>query len=165
MARKVFFSFHFDGDFWRTQQVRNIGAIEKDTPVSPSDWEAVKQGGDPAIKAWIANHLTGTSCTVVLIGAQTAQRPWVIYEIQESWNAGKGVVGIYINSLKDQDQKQSSKGTNPLDRVTLKKDNVKLSTRAKTYDPSNLDSTLTYKWISDNLSAAVEEAIQIRAKY
>ena len=27
MARKVFFSFHFDEDFWRTQQVRNINAL------------------------------------------------------------------------------------------------------------------------------------------
>ncbi len=27
MARRVFFSFHFDGDFWRTQQVRNMGTL------------------------------------------------------------------------------------------------------------------------------------------
>ncbi|WP_256350498.1 TIR domain-containing protein [Pseudomonas gingeri] len=28
MARNVFFSFHFKNDFWRTQQVRNIGTLE-----------------------------------------------------------------------------------------------------------------------------------------
>lgn len=27
MARRVFFSFHFDNDFWRVQQVRNINAL------------------------------------------------------------------------------------------------------------------------------------------
>jgi hypothetical protein len=95
----------------------------------------------------------------------TAKRPWVIYEIQESWKAGKGVVGIYINSLKDQSKKQSAKGANPLDRITLTRNNAKLSTVAKAYDPSSLDSTVTYKWISDNLSAAVEEAIRIRTNY
>lgn len=52
-----------------------------------------------------------------------------------------------------------------LDRGTLGKNNVKLSIVAKTYDPSNLDSTVTYKWIGDNLSAAVEGAIRIRTDY
>ena len=51
MARRVFYSFHFDGDYWRTQQVRNIGALEHDSPVSKNDWEEVK----PALRdeAWV----------------------------------------------------------------------------------------------------------------
>src|SRR5712692_401175 len=99
MARKVFYSFHYDNDYWRTQQVRNIGFIEGSTPVSANDWEAVKNGGDRAIEKWITNQLVGRSCTVVLVGAETANRKWVRREIIESWNSQKGVVGIRIHNL------------------------------------------------------------------
>lgn len=46
MARKVFYSFHYDNDCWRTQQVRNIGMIEGNKPLTANDWEEVKKGGD-----------------------------------------------------------------------------------------------------------------------
>ena len=36
--RQVFFSFHFKNDVMRVQQIRNIGVIEGNTPVSPSNW-------------------------------------------------------------------------------------------------------------------------------
>ena len=42
--RQVFYSFHFDNDVFRVQQIRNIGAIEGNTPVSPNEWETVKKG-------------------------------------------------------------------------------------------------------------------------
>ena len=34
MKRQVFYSFHYDNDAMRVQQVRNIGALEGNTPVS-----------------------------------------------------------------------------------------------------------------------------------
>jgi hypothetical protein len=49
MARRAFFSFHFDADNWRASQVRNIRAIEGNPPTSDNDWETVKKGGDAAI--------------------------------------------------------------------------------------------------------------------
>ena len=36
--RRVFFSFHYDCDNWRTPQVRNIGAIHGSKPVSANAW-------------------------------------------------------------------------------------------------------------------------------
>jgi hypothetical protein len=166
MTRKVFYSFHFDGDYWRTQQVRNIGAIEHDEPVSKNDWEAIKLGGDAAIEAWIAEQLQGKSCLVCLIGAETALRPWVIHEIKEAWNAGKGVVGIYIHKLKDSGQNQSVKGENPFDRLFFVEQPSKtLDSVAKSYDAGSLDSQATYGWIAANIDAAVEEAITIRKEF
>ena len=32
--RQVFYSFHFKNDSWRAGQVRNIGVVEGNTPVS-----------------------------------------------------------------------------------------------------------------------------------
>lgn len=163
MVRRVFYSFHFDGDYWRTQQVRNIGALEHDSPVSKSAWEEVKLGGDPAIEDWIETQLKGKSCLICLVGAKTAERPWVIHEIKEAWNAGKGVVGIYIHSLKDSDQKQSVRGLNPFDKlVFVNQPSKRLSSVCVTYDPGFTDSQQAYGWIADNIEAAVEEAISIR---
>jgi hypothetical protein len=45
-------------------------------------------------------HLRGTSVTVVLIGRQTANRPWVKYEIAQSIAQNNGLLGIHIHHLK-----------------------------------------------------------------
>lgn len=81
--------------------MRNAGALEGNRPVSDNEWETITRGGDSAIKRWIADQLTGKSCTVVLIGSATAGRKWIDYEIEKSWNDGKGIVGIYVHNLKD----------------------------------------------------------------
>lgn len=43
MKRKVFYSFHFDNDVMRVQQIRNMGVLEGDEPVSPNTWEQIKR--------------------------------------------------------------------------------------------------------------------------
>ncbi len=143
----------------RAGTVRNIGALDGNQPVSDNEWEKVKQGGDAAIKKWISDQLAGKACVVVLIGSHTAERKWVIYEIEKAWNDGKGVVGIYIHNLKNQHGEKCTKGKNPLEQLQLNGSGAKLSSVAKTYDPPSADP---YKWISDNIEAAAKEAIAIR---
>src|SRR4051812_35176336 len=99
--RKVFFSFHYRVDNWRVQQVQKMGKLEGQPILTSNQWEAVKRGGAAAIRRWIANQMRGKSCLVVLIGPRTAGRPWVEYEIKKAWRDGRGVVGIYIHSLKN----------------------------------------------------------------
>lgn len=163
MARRVFFSFHYDPDKWRVAQIRNIGAIEGNKTLSDNAWEAVKQKGDNAIKKWIDEQLMYRSCTVVLVGEKTANRKWINYEINESWKAGKGVVGIHIYKLKDENEKQSQQGKNPFDFVTV--GGKKLSTYVKLYDSSYKTSTYVYSHIQEHIADWVEEAIQIRNNY
>lgn len=135
MARRVFYSFHFKPDCSRAGQIRNMGVIEGNVPVSDNDWEAIKKGGDAAIQSWIDGQLNGKSCAVVLIGANTAGRKWIKYEIETAWNASKGVVGVYIHSLKDFDGNQTCQGANPFDDFTMKRDGKKLSSIVKAYTP------------------------------
>ena len=166
MARKVFFSFHYNQDNWRASQVRNMGVIEGNAPVSDNDWETITRGGDEAIRRWVAEQLEGKSCTVVLIGTNTAGRKWIKYEIEESWNDGKGVVGIYIHNLQDRLRNQSAKGRNPFDDFTMKRDDVtKLSKIVKAYDPPYTTSTRVYDHIKENMEDWVDEAMNIRADY
>ena len=100
--RKVFFSFHYEKDNWEASQVRNIGKIEGNPVASDNKWEEVKRDGNAAIKKWIDDNLKNRSCTIVLVGEETAGRKWINYEIKKSWEDGKGVIGIYIHGLKDQ---------------------------------------------------------------
>jgi hypothetical protein len=41
MGRKAFFSFHFKNDVIRASQVRNMGVLEGNEPVSDNSWETV----------------------------------------------------------------------------------------------------------------------------
>lgn len=160
--RKVFYSFHYVPDNWRASQVRKMGAIEGNAPCSDNDWESVVGAGDTAIKTWIDGQLSGRSCAVVLIGANTAGRKWINYEIETAWNAGKGLVGIHIHNLKNVSGDQATKGSNPFSTFTIGEAKTRLDSLVKTYDPPYTISTNVYSHISDNLSAWVEEAIDIR---
>ena len=57
MAYRAFYSFHFDYDHWRAGQVRNMGVVEGNSPISSNAWEAVKKKGDAAVKDWIAENM------------------------------------------------------------------------------------------------------------
>ena len=40
--------------------------------------------------------------TVVLIGAETSERRYVQYEINQRWDKGNRLIGIYVYNLKEQ---------------------------------------------------------------
>lgn len=156
--RQIFYSFHFANDVFRVQQIRNIGALEENSPVSPNDWEAIKRQGDAAVKKWIDDNMNYRSCVVVLVGSETARRPWVLYEIKKAWNDGKGLFGVHIHNLKDPRSGVSSKGSNPF--ATFKLGTELLSSIVPCYDPSPFDA---YGDIKRNMDAWVEKAIAQRA--
>lgn len=114
MARRVFFSFHFDRDNWRIGVVRNAWLTKGDAPpfYDAAAWEQVKKAR--GIQRWIDDQLSGTSVTVVLIGAQTSTRPWVKYEISQSIEQGKGLLGVYIHNIRDRYGSTDARGVNPL---------------------------------------------------
>ena len=163
MARRVFFSFHYQPDSWRASQVRNMGMVEGNRPVTDNRWETIKRGGDAAIKRWIDDQLSGKSCLVVLIGNATVNRKWINYEISKAWNDGKGVVGIYIHKLGNQYRQQSTKGHNPFQYV--KSDGLYLSKSVKDHDPPYSSSKDVDSFTQCNIADWVEEAIAIRTVY
>jgi hypothetical protein len=160
-TKKVFYSFHFDNDVMRVQQIRNIGVIEDNKPVAANDWEEVKKKGNAAIEKWIDDNMKYRSCVVVLVGSQTASRQWVQYEIIKGWNDGKGVVGIYIHNIKCPRNGKCNQGSNPFDNITFNNDGRKLSSVVKCYNPNSYDA---YNDIADNLENWIDEAIAIRGK-
>lgn len=162
MKRQIFYSFHFDNDVMRVQQIRNIGTLEDNKPVSVNNWEEIKKKSDPAIERWIDDNMNYRSCIVVFVGEKTSKRKWVKKEIEKAWNSRKGVVGIYIHNLKDPNTGKCNKGDNPFEKFTLKNGKERLSDYVKCYNPTSDDA---YGWIAKNLEAAVQEAIEIRNNF
>ena len=137
MARRVFFSFHYQRDIWRVNQIRNIGEIVGTSAAGFHDcslWEEAKAKGEAAIKALIDEGLKNTSVTVVCIGGGTAGRKYINYEINQSVARGNGLVGIQIHDLKNKEGKTDTAGATPaaltaagakvyryVDHATLKK--------------------------------------------
>jgi len=116
----VFYSFHYERDAWRVQQIINMGALEGQTILNPQEWEEVKRKGDAAIEKWISDQMTYKSAVVVLIGSQTSTRPWVRREIAKAWDDKRSLVGIRIHGLADSNRYTDTSGANPFSAVTLK---------------------------------------------
>ena len=162
MARKCFYSFHYSPDSWRASKVRNIGVIEGAKTVSDHDWEKVTKGGDAAIEKWIADQMNGKSCNIVLIGANTAGRKWIKYEIIKAWNDKKGVLGIHIHNITDAKSNQSGKGNNPFQSISVGQKSM--AEIVKVYDPPYHQSDGVYGYIAESIESWVDEAIEIRKK-
>lgn len=156
--RQIFYSFHFDNDVMRVQQIRNIGALEGNEPTSPNKWEEVKKKGKASIEEWIDDNMKGRSCVVVLVGEETADRPWVKYEIEKAWKDKKGLLAIHINNLKCPNNGKGKKGVNPFDQLIFKQGEKVIV--PKCYTPSADDA---YSDIADSLEDWVEAAIAQRS--
>ena len=158
MARRAFFSFHFERDVWRAGQVRNCWVTQDREDAGFWDaaaWEAVKRKGEDSVHKWIDDQLKGTSVTVVLIGAETSQRDYVGYEITQSHNKGNGLLGIYVHNMKDVNSRTDTKGSNPFA-------NWRVTKEGRT--TSLADMYPTYDWVNDNGRANLGGWIEAAAK-
>jgi hypothetical protein len=159
MARKVFFSFHYERDVWRAGQVRNSWVTKPDRDTAgfwdSASWEEVKKKGEAAIKKWIDDQLTGTSVTVVLIGAETSKRDYVKYELEQSWKKGNGILGIYIHLMKDKDGKTDTKGNNTFGPIFT----------SPNYDEKYFfEKFSTYDWVDDDGYNKLGDWVEAAAK-
>jgi hypothetical protein len=164
MAKKsVFYSFHFDNDVMRVQQIRQMGVIDGDEPVSPNDWEQLKR--NKGVEAWIQKNMAYKNAVVVLIGEETYKRPWVQYEIKKGWNDNRAVLGIHIHNLNCPNGGRCKQGTNPFNQFTVSGglySSWNMGNIVPVYNPSPTD---TYNTIKNNIDSWINEAIRVRAAY
>jgi hypothetical protein len=93
--------------------------------------------------------------TVVLIGAETASRQYVGYEIKQSHNRGNGMLGIFIHNMKDVSSKADTKGTNPLGDWHVERGGKKVLLS---------DIYPIYEWVSDEGYKNLGDWIEAAAK-
>jgi hypothetical protein len=133
--RRVFFSFHYQNDIWRVNQVRNswrynhLNTRESEGFFDGSIWESSKRTGPESLKNLIREGIKNTSVTCVLVGTQTFERRWVRYEIARSVIKGNGLLAVKINLMGDSNGYTSQAGPNPLDYmgVYLSQGSVRLA--------------------------------------
>lgn len=148
MAKTVFYSFHYERDVHRVHLVKNLNALEGQPLLNSQEWEKVRRGGDAAIEKWINEQMAYKKAVIVLIGKETATRPWVKHEVKKAWADKKPLLGIRIHGLSSMGTIDSI-GGNPFTNAGI--------TGVPIYDPTvtswqgKVDSQATYKALSDNI--------------
>ena len=181
MTKHVFFSFYYADDVWRAAQVRNIGGIEGNNSVNDNGWEAIAKGGRLAIQKWIDDEMRGKDAVAVLIGENTAGRPWINYEIRKAWQEQKGLLGICVHDLKDQNGSTSRRGRNPFGDFIVEDGKLTARTPLSVFTSSGtpledvvpvyetpfwaFSSRDVYANIRDNIAHWIDGAIDIRRNY
>ena len=116
MARNVFFSFHYQRDIWRVNQIRSIPNITGVAAAGFKDsslWEEARKKEDAVIKKMIDKALENTTVTVICIGEKTAGRKYINYEIEQSIARGNGIVGLQIHHLENHNREADQPGAIP----------------------------------------------------
>ncbi|MCA8830151.1 TIR domain-containing protein [Hymenobacter pini] len=143
MARRVFFSFHFQRDSHRVSQIRNCNVISNHFEEVPfldhAKWETIERQGDTAIRNWIDSNMHGASVIVVLAGYETYNRRWVKYELEKAHSENRGIVCIDMAGMKNMFGHIDPSGINPL---ATAKDSSGRSL-------ASLGKYKTYSWLGD----------------
>ncbi|MFD8169528.1 TIR domain-containing protein [Streptomyces cellulosae] len=150
MAKTVFYSFHYERDVNRVQLVRNINALEGQPLLNAQEWEQVRRSGDQAIKNWIHDKMAYKKAVIVLIGKQTASRPWVRYEIEKAWADKKPLLGIRIHGLSSMGS-VDSEGADPFEKCIGMGMVPVFDPTVRDWMTGKIDSKATYGKLCDNL--------------
>ncbi|MAQ95630.1 MAG: TIR-like domain-containing protein [Rhodothermaceae bacterium] len=167
MARRVFYSFHYQADIFRVNVVRMSGEFEKEsrTHFDASLWERSKSQSTAYLRKLIDEGLSGTSVTAFLLGSDTANRRWVKYELLRSLAKGNGLLSIHIHRVPVPStgfgtSATAAKGENILDRYYVE-------VGGRRHRLSDMFST--YDWNADaghaNVGRWVENAKQQADRY
>lgn len=125
VKRRVFFSFHYQNDIWRVNQVRNSWRYQHEATresegfFDASLWESSQRRNPDSLKDLIRTGMENTSVTAVLVGSNTFERRWVRYEIARSIIKGNGLLGVQIHLLGDRLGQLSKPGPSPFDYMGL----------------------------------------------
>lgn len=151
----VFYSFHYERDVNRVQLIKNMGIVEGQRLLNSQEWESVRSRGTSAIKNWIDEQMKYKSAVVVLIGNETASRPWVQYEIQKAWDEQRSLLGIRIHGLSSMGATDSA-GPDPFTNIAGYEGR---NPGFDIFDPTvrdlcgRIDSKATYQNLYQNLSS------------
>jgi MTH538 TIR-like domain (DUF1863) len=129
MARRTFFSFHYEPDVSRAWVARNswvtkvaLGEREDAGFFDSSVFEAKERESPEVLKRFLREGLRNTTVTCVLVGARTTLRRWVRYEIIQSFIRGNGLLAVRVHSIRNLDNKTAERGGNPFDALAFRID-------------------------------------------
>jgi len=99
IKRQIFVSYHHSNDQWYYDEFSRIFDNAYDVVKDNSLDRAIdSDDSDYVMRRIRENYITGTSCTLVLCGAQTQQRKYVDWEIKATLDKSHGLIGINLPS-------------------------------------------------------------------
>lgn len=157
MARKTFFSFHYQPDVSRAWVVRNSWVTKGDRKdagfFDSSVFESKKRESVEVLKDFLRTAINGTSVTCVLYGTETARRRWVRYELVRSFIHGSGILAVDVHSILDLERKKAKPGSNPLDQLAFKV----VNDRIKFFEKNNVSGEAVWREYSDAPGMALSD--------
>lgn len=97
IKRKVFISYHHDNDQWYYNEFSRFFSRQYEAVQDNSlDRLVDSTDTDYVMRRIRENYITGTSCTIVLCGAETRWRKYVDWEIKATLDKQHGLVGIRL---------------------------------------------------------------------
>jgi hypothetical protein len=98
--RKVFVSYHHAGDQWYYNEFTRIFG-ENYEVIQDRSLRNALDSEDPeyVMRGIREDFITGTSCTIVLCGAQTHLRKYVDWEIKATLDKEHGLIGVSLPSI------------------------------------------------------------------
>lgn len=106
--KNVFIS-HYGKDDEHIGNLKNLMG-EKGYQLRNSSIDSTKPNqasNEEYIKSLLRERIKWASSTIVLIGPKTHTRPWVDWEIEQSFKQGNNIVGVFINGASDSDIPES----------------------------------------------------------
>lgn len=100
VRRRVFLSYHHGGDQWYydafSRTFHNEYELISDTSL---ERRIDSDNVDYVLRRIRENYITGSSCTIVLVGAATWGRKYVDWEIEATLEKGHGLIGVRLPTL------------------------------------------------------------------
>ncbi len=97
--RRIFVSYHHGGDQWFYNEFSRVFHDSYEAVYDNSLERQIDSDNTAYVMQRIRdNYITGTSCTVVLIGGQTYQRKYVDWEIKATLDKQHALLGIVLPS-------------------------------------------------------------------
>lgn len=94
---RIFVSYHHKGDQWYYDEFSRYFHDQWETVFDNSlDDEIDSDNTDYVMRRIREDYIHGTSCTIVLIGAQTHQRKYVDWEIKATLDKQHGLIGVVL---------------------------------------------------------------------
>lgn len=159
--RTVFYSFHYDRDKFRVHLVRNIGAVDGSPALGGQEWETVRRSSQQGVVKWIDEQMAYKRAVVVLIGQETSTRPWVKYEIEKAWDAGKPLVGVHIHGLASMSDGADQQGEDPFPSV-VGSGVIPVFNPTRFGGYGQIDTKATYGYLASSLPGWVDQAVARR---
>jgi hypothetical protein len=103
---RVFVSYHHGGDRAYYEALVELASDRLDLFADRSVRSAIDSDVPEYVRRRIReNHIAGSSCTLVLCGAQTHERKFVDWEIAATLDKGHGLVAVLLPTVRSADSR------------------------------------------------------------